>query len=525
MMNLFKRWSRTLAWTFFGILIWLVLLPVLLWLWANWQGPRMWNHAVALLKAERESIDFRAATSEPVPDAENFCAIPALKNISVFEDGDPDAGEPAVRRKRLNAVALPKDGKAGKRPKHSAGASAGSPVDLKTWCDWLRRDGSLSMPKDSGDAARDVLAALAKHDGIISELAAGLDRPHTQWTPALRTRELPRLLAALPVPHYSVVQEVTRTLGLRAAAAAKAGDAAKAHESLLLMAKLNEACRDEPFLIGMLVAATGTTLIAHTTWEVCDAQSGSVADFERLESVLARVDLKRASLQAMRGELASSLNTITFMGDSRRSRAGLLMLVSPNAITANERVLNGAAAAMPSGFFSGSAAVLLENNLKHHILPLRDQGWQDAVTAESRYEEILRDAKARMVSHPFYLMTAMFTPSTMSVIRRAAYTQCLIDQATIACVLERHRIEKGGYPAALEGLKLASGTPLPMDALSRKPMGYRKTDNGKYALWCIGFDGGDDGGKRGIEPNTPSGAKFSAADYKGDWVWDFPAAK
>jgi hypothetical protein len=57
--------------------------------------------------------------------------------------------------------------------------------------------------------------------------------------------------------------------------------------------------------------------------------------------------------------------------------------------------------------------------------------------------------------------------------------------------------------------------------MSGKPMGYRLTPNGRYALWCVGFDGVDDGGKRVLDPKSPDRAPYSNPDYKGDWVWDF----
>jgi hypothetical protein len=54
-------------------------------------------------------------------------------------------------------------------------------------------------------------------------------------------------------------------------------------------------------------------------------------------------------------------------------------------------------------------------------------------------------------------------------------------------------------------------------------MGYRKTGDGRYALWCVGFDGKDDGGKRGLDATNPLNTGFSRPDYVGDWVWDFAA--
>ena len=53
-------------------------------------------------------------------------------------------------------------------------------------------------------------------------------------------------------------------------------------------------------------------------------------------------------------------------------------------------------------------------------------------------------------------------------------------------------------------------------------MRYRKTADGRYALWSVAFDGTDDGGKRTLDAKKPDETKFHNAAYLGDWVWDFP---
>ena len=60
-MNFLKRcwqnkWIRSLAWT----AVTLVTLYVLLCTWLNWSWGRQWNATAAMLKAEGESLDFRA---------------------------------------------------------------------------------------------------------------------------------------------------------------------------------------------------------------------------------------------------------------------------------------------------------------------------------------------------------------------------------------------------------------------------------------------------------------------------------
>jgi hypothetical protein len=520
MKNLFQnRWLRALAWTAVS----LVTLYALLCAWMNWTGARMLSEALARLKAEGETTDFRAVTREPVPDAQNFCAIPALKDLSLQVDGDSEKGEPGARRKRLEALKFPSGDQAKDKPKLGRGAMFGEQVNLEAWRDWLRKAGLAKGTANAGNAGRDVLDALSVNDALVSELASGLNRSAAQWTPAWKTRELPDMLFNIALPHYNATQGLSLYLALRATAAARAGDTTKAHEALQIMAKLNEANMDDPFLIGLLVAATGSSIMVNAVWETCGEQCGSAADFAKLESALSATDYRRGALQAWRGELAAAVNAVQFTKTKRDG--SMVAMMNGMEKPKSDVIALLIDRLLPAGFFDGNSAVIVERELDHMIKPMRDQGWVATMEAAEELEAKLREEKRQPYEHPFHLMASTAIPAINAVTLHVAYTQCLVDQASIACALERHRIEYGGYPDSLDGMKLASGKPLPMDALSGKQMGYRKSDNGKYALWCVGFDGKDDGGRRVLKATLPENTRFHDKNYKGDWVWDFPAAK
>ena len=84
-----KRWIRRLTWT----AVTLVTLYALLCAWVNWSGARQWRATQAMLKAEGETLDFRATMNEPVPEAENFCAIPLLKDLALVVDNHSNNGD------------------------------------------------------------------------------------------------------------------------------------------------------------------------------------------------------------------------------------------------------------------------------------------------------------------------------------------------------------------------------------------------------------------------------------------------
>jgi hypothetical protein len=311
-------------------------------------------------------------------------------------------------------------------------------------------------------------------------------------------------------------------LALRATAAARAGDAAKAHETALIIARLSQASLNDPFLIGLLVAASGTSTLCGATWELCDAHAGTVQEFAALEAALVGFDFHRATLHALRSEMAAGVDALQFVKRTRDTSVGFFEVMG-NGGPIDSALRNFAMRAIPSGFFDASAAVLADSEFKYLLKPLRDQGWGEARQASQDWEKELVAMKGKVWTHPSYIMTAMIAPAITSVISRAIYSQALINQAAIACALERHRIANGSYPDSLDAVRLADGKPLPPDPMDGKPMRYRKTADGRYALWSLGFDGTDDGGKRVLDETKPGNTRFSNAKYVGDWVWDFPA--
>ena len=177
---------------------------------------------------------------------------------------------------------------------------------------------------------------------------------------------------------------------------------------------------------------------------------------------------------------------------------------------------------VPRGWFEANAASIVDLNLDYLVRPLRDRGWQDAIAERRRLEELLKGMKSGSqygwVLDKFF--ASMMLPIYLRIVDRAAYGECLLDQAIIACALERYRIENGSYPNALTDLSRPGEKSLPLDIFSGKPMSYHKTDDGRYLLWAVGFDGVDDDGMR---PTKKGGwNRPNHIEYQGDWVLDFP---
>ncbi len=85
----------------------------------------------------------------------------------------------------------------------------------------------------------------------------------------------------------------------------------------------------------------------------------------------------------------------------------------------------------------------------------------------------------------------------------------------MAIALERYRLARGEYPESLDALSPQFIAQVPHDVIGGQPLHYRRTSDGKFVLYSVGWNETDDGGvvvfKQGSAPSVDLD--------KGDWVW------
>jgi hypothetical protein len=119
---------------------------------------------------------------------------------------------------------------------------------------------------------------------------------------------------------------------------------------------------------------------------------------------------------------------------------------------------------------------------------------------------------------PYYFYFPMIFPDFSPKARTFAFRQASIDMARTACALERCRLANGVYPETLDALAPQFIEKLPHDVINGQPLHYRRTDDGKFLLYSVGWNEKDDGGV--VVLYTGGGAVDVT---KGDWVWQYPA--
>ena len=114
---------------------------------------------------------------------------------------------------------------------------------------------------------------------------------------------------------------------------------------------------------------------------------------------------------------------------------------------------------------------------------------------------------------PFYLFADIAIPNFSKAWQTTAYNQTMVNEAQIACALERCRLANGEYPDSLDVLVPGYIQTIPQDIIGGQPLHYRRTDDGKFLLYSVGWNERDDGGK--VVLNQSGAVNYST----GDWVW------
>ena len=172
---------------------------------------------------------------------------------------------------------------------------------------------------------------------------------------------------------------------------------------------------------------------------------------------------------------------------------------------------------IPCGWFEQNKVSLARMH-RDYILPAVDL--KNRVVSPAKGRE-LEERMIREIGRitPYNWFGAMLMPALNKAAERCARAQTSVDLARIACALERHRLAKGSFPETLDALAPQFIDRLPHDVINGQSIKYRRTDEGQFVLYSVGWNEKDDGGKLAFK-------KEGAQDWeKGDWVWQYSPTK
>jgi hypothetical protein len=279
----------------------------------------------------------------------------------------------------------------------------------------------------------------------------------------------------------------------------------QALDDVQLLLRLDDHLRQEPLLIAHLVSVAITHLSLQPIYEGLAQNRWNDAQLAELEQALAAKDFLADYQFATHGERVFAIATLENQRITRQYQQydqdkQQLVTVSLNWT--------------PSAFFYRNELASAQLN-EELLQPLVD------VTNRLISPAVLRRATASVneqIKHysPYNLTALMTFPGVSQSVRKFAIAQTGVDLARVACALERYRLAHGEYPAALDSLAPQFIASLPHDVINGQPLQYRRTEDGKFVLYSVGWNEKDDGG-------TVALTKSGTVDYdQGDWVWEYP---
>lgn len=519
----------------------------------NWRGHHAWRKFQQQAAAQGERFDLVSIIPPAVSDAENFAMAPIFEGVR--NEMDPEwrrahAGPSGfIHEHRLKLSPYRTNG--GSADVSLGGWQKAERTDLRAWQTYYR------TPKKSPDheiyaeglprgmlpesdappggqpvapvrlspeahaavyefpiapqpqsPAADVLLALSKFDPAVEELREASRRPHSRFP--VRYEDGFNML----LPHLAYLRGCGQLLALRALAELDAGQPERALADVKLSLRLVDSVRTEPILISHLVRIALIHIALHPIWEGLTDHRWTDAQLVALEAELARLDFLEDYQTAMRGERVCSIWAVDYL---RRERDPTVLDVTASygtrsAETSLKKLI--LSVAVPGGWFDQNKVMMGRLHLELFKPAVNLQERTVSPTNLRRLNETLEQHFARRTPYNFF--SSLLLPALGKAAERFARAQVCVDLARVACALERHRLAHGQFPQNLDALVPQFIPKLPHDVINGQPLKYRRTDDGQFLLYSIGWNESDDSGEIALTKN-------GNADWsKGDWVWRYP---
>jgi hypothetical protein len=436
----------------------------------DWRGKRAWKNCKRELEAKGMVLDWDKFIPPPVPDDQNF--FKALKMAEWF-----------MGRNTTNDLYLRMNNKEFAAISRSVGASnvittVASAKEYLAWSDQFEPD--------------------------YDTMREALKRPYT-WMDGDYSRP-----HEIPIPNFVTMRVVAQTLAQRTHCYLMLGQPEKALRELTLLNDSRRITEGAPTgkpmtLVASMINVAITGLYVNTIADGLQRNAWREPQLVALQEQLAGINLAPFVLQSFKSEPAAicrtletaSLRKIMFVISESGSGRSIWQKVKDLKCYKYDLV--------PRGWIYQNMA--LTARLDHP----RVEGFDLAnnLILPGKFKDLARQMDATFSGNakPYNFLAAIDTPNITRATQTLAHNQTLVNEAQIACALERFHLAYDGYPPTLEALVPQFIEKLPHDIIGGQPLIYRRTGDGKFLLYSIGWNETDDGGTTRDQMD------------QGDWVW------
>lgn len=515
-----KRFARVVLFLFAALATLLALFHAV----ENWRGHRAFEKFKREVETQGDTLDFRAMIPPPVPDDENFAMHPFLKPLLDYESRTKEHGtiwRDTNGSQRVNQFRLIEEhDKTNPMPRFVGVQNPEGvikTIDLAAWQKFFRASTNYLHTAEPQSPAQDVLFALGKFDREFAELADAARRPKSRFP--IHYDE-PNSFGIL-LPQLGMMKSKVTLLNLLSAAQLAAGQTNEALATIQIAFKVSDSVKDEPLLISHLVRISCLAITLQSVAEGLAAHRWSEAQLLELEKRLGEIDLLAGYKKNMRGERNFILHGIDYVKSRPQEFSELIDDTMPGEAAGAGETLFAAASRVlgrllvPNGWFDQNK-VIFAGTVQHGLLTFADE------QAHRIYPERAKDYEdeiSKWRRTPYNFSSKLLLPALDRSVLRAGRLQTNLDQARLACALERHRLANGQFPEILDALVPKFVAKLPTDVITGGPLKYRREPDGRFVLYSVGLNGVDNGGTTVFKP----GRKPVPDSKHGDWIWKYPA--
>jgi hypothetical protein len=478
----------------------------------NWRGRHAWEKYKHEWEAKGEKFDFASFVPPPVPDDQNFAMTPLLAPLYDFNPEPRQPGQTWRDTNGYNRVVNFASGLLNLSPPQSQ-------PDRRRWADprktdydiWRELLGANSTNRafaSPAEAAKELLKSLEKYQPELAELEAASHRPYSRFNIDYQTEPAFGTL----LPHLGILKRYEEVFALRARAESVLGQTDAAQKDIGVALVLARSEENEPFLISSLVEFSLLNITIQEIQQGLTAHQWSDAELADLETKLGKIDLLAEYGNVMRGERALNISGLDYLARNRR-QVGLLSGISYEGKQNQDDPPFAILQFVPSGWYRQNQLAISRLGQELYLAPVDAAHHRvDAAEAAKWREKLDQEFARGFLSYEVF--ARLLLPAMGHAPIKFAAEQTEVDEALVACALERYRLANGNYPDSLAVLAPKFVASIPNDVISGDPLKYRRTDDGKFILYSVGWNEKDDGGKVVLTHD-----KKTAVLEQGDWVW------
>jgi hypothetical protein len=363
-----------------------------------------------------------------------------------------------------------------------------------------------------------VLLALSKYNSVIEELRRASLLPYSRFP----LNDTPR--SENNYIHVQTLRECAQVLQLRALAELENGQSEKALDDVKLIFYLSSSIHGEPVYFSQYARLVIFNMAIQPIWEGMAGHEWTNSQIAIIESELSKFDFLSDYQFCIRAERAQDINFVDYVAQRRNIDFSTWEFLDDaeevEKVAWWERIMIKAFDdSIPKGWFCQNdltiaqilqQALRTERELRLHILS-REVVLRSDNTTKTESQHFF----------PYWCLAELQVSGFSSVSRLFAFAQCSADLARVACALERYRLAHGQYPDSLEVLVPVFIDKLPHDIINGDPLKYRRTQDGQFVLYSIGWKEKDAGGTIILVEGSYPEARINL--NKSDWVWRYPA--